>query len=455
MDPRDAQAPTQPKTQGNGTGTYRVEADGNGAAAPPERARPGWIRPALLVGGIVVVVLVLIYGVRFISYALSHESTDDASVQADTVVVTSKISERVNRVLVDTDQNVKRGQLLIALDDRDELTRVQQARAALNAQIAQSHAAVENVDLTRAQQTAQITQNTGGIAAAQAQIASASAQYANAERQVSVATSQYRAAQAVIPAAQAALQRANADFARTASLVRTGDEPQQQLDAARAAQAQAASDARQANDNASAAQQRVTAAQAQADAARAIINANQGQLQTAQGRLAEAATPYRVSTQEAQAQATTAQAGSLAAQLRQAQDQLSYTRIVSPIDGYVGEKDVEIGQTVSPGTTLLAIVPATGIYITANYKETQIGNMRPGQHVDISVDAYKGTHFVGHVEAVGPAAQNEFALIPAQNATGNFVKVTQRIPVRILVDNPPADKPLRPGMSVETSVLVK
>jgi membrane fusion protein (multidrug efflux system) len=398
------------------------------------------MRYAFIVGGAIVLILAIILGVRWITYALAHQTTDDAQVAADTVVVTSKISERVAAIYTDTNQPVHKGQLLIQLDDRDERTKVSQAQAALNAQAAQARAAEQNVALAQAQQSAQNTQGSGGIAAAQAQLANADSMYANALQQLSVA-------RAAVPAARASLDQANADLARTQALVRTGDEPRQQLDAARATQAGAAANYRQATD-------KVTAAEAQAAAAKAMISAQQGQLQTAQGKLAESDTPYRVTAQQAQAQATQAQVGSLRAQLKAAQDQLSYTRIVSPIDGYVGEKDVEIGQTVQPGTTLLNLVP-DHVYITANYKETQLGNMKPGQEVDISVDAYKGTKFKGHVEAIGPASQNEFALVPAQNATGNFVKVTQRVPVRIAVDNPPPDKPLRPGMSVETSVLTK
>jgi membrane fusion protein (multidrug efflux system) len=188
---------------------------------------------------------------------------------------------------------------------------------------------------------------------------------------------------------------------------------------------------------------------------RAAIAAQQGQLTTAQGHLAETDNPYRVSSAQAQAQAASAQAGSLAAQVKAAQDRLGYTVIRSPIDGYVGAKDVEVGTAVQPGQALMNLVPNTGIYITANYKETQLGKVRVGQPVDINVDAYKGTAFHGHVDAIAPASQNTFSLVPAQNATGNFVKVTQRIPVRILVDNPPPDKPLRVGMSVETSIKVK
>jgi len=175
-------------------------------------------------------------------------------------------------------------------------------------------------------------------------------------------------------------------------------------------------------------------------------------LTTAQGKLAESDAPSRVPASRAQARAAEANASTAAAQAETARDQLNYTVIRSPIDGYVGAKNIEVGATVAPGQSLLEIVPASGIYITANYKETQLGDIKTGADVDIDVDAYKGTKFHGRVESIGPASQNTFSLIPAQNATGNFVKVTQRLPIRVSIVDPPADKPLRVGMSVETSV---
>src|SRR5471030_353598 len=200
------------------------------------------------------------------------------------------------------------------------------------------------------------------------------------------------------------------------------------------------------------AQSRYTAALATANAAQSGIGAQEGQLTTAQGRLSESDTPFRVSTTRAQASAAQAQVSALDAQVRQAQDQVNNTVIRSPIDGIVGAKNVEIGTTVSPGQSLMNVVPATGAYITANYKETQLGNIKLHAPVDINIDAYKGKTFQGVVSAIAPASQNTFSLIPAQNATGNFVKVTQRLSVRITPTNVPADTPLRPGMSAETSV---
>ena len=283
-----------------------------------------------------------------------------------------------------------------------------------------------------------------------------------AKAAVAGAQAQLRVAQAQVPSANAALARANADYERYSSLAKTGDASQQQLDAQRATQAQALSQYRAALDQVTSAQTNVaqmqareTSAIASTTAAEAGIGAGEGQLETAQGRLVESAAPSRVPAIAAQANAAQAQVTSASAQAQTAKDQLNYTVIRSPIDGIVGAKNIEVGATVAPGQALLELVPQSNIYITANYKETQLTSMKVGQEVDVSVDAYKGTTFTGRVDSIGPASQNTFSLIPAQNATGNFVKVTQRLPVRIAIVNAPADKPLRVGMSVETSVKVK
>ena len=415
------------------------------AEAPPaepekKEGNPNIRRIAILVGAIVVILL-LIWGVRYFLYARTHQTTDDAKVDADAVAVTSKLSERVANILVDSDQQVRKGQLLVQLDDQDERSRLLQAQGAVAAQRAQAAAAQANVSLTQQTVSAQNQESQGGITQAQSGISNAQANVAQAQAGVVQA-------QAAVPAALQALNRANADLRRTQSLVSTGDLPRQQLDAARANAAAAQSQYQEALAN-------VNAAQARVEAAQSGIGAAQGQLSTAAGKLQESADPSRVAASQAQANAQYASVGSLQAQLQLAKDQLSYTRITSPIDGYVGAKNVEVGATVAPGITLMTIIPSTNVYITANFKETQVGDMHPGQPVDIKVDAYKGVDFHGHVIAINPASQNTYSLVPAQNASGNFIKVTQRIPVKIGIDNPPADKPLRPGMSVETSVQVK
>jgi membrane fusion protein (multidrug efflux system) len=468
-------ASTLPGTAAGGRSVAPGAGDGAGGAGGADvRSGPSPAVRAILIGvGIIALLVALVYGVKFIAYATTHETTDDASIDADVVQVTSKIAERVNHIYVDTNQSVKKGELIVSLDDANERDAYNQAAAAVSAQQAQARAAEENVALTRATQTAQNLQNKGSIAEAEANISSFSAQAQSAGQQIAAsqaavnsALAQLKAAQDGVPGAQQNLVKAAADLQRTQSLVSTGDESKAQLDAARATYEAARSQFSQAEADAAAAQAALDEAQQKLAAQRyatvgsqSLIGVQQGQLTTAQGHLAESSAPERVSAEEAQAQAALAQVGSLHAQLETAADNLSYTRIVSPINGYVGQKNVEIGQTVAPGESLVTLIPSTHVYITANYKETQIGRMKVGQPVDISVDAYKGVAFVGHVEDLSPASQNTFSLVPAQNATGNFVKVTQRLPVRILFDRVEngnlSDYALRPGMSVETSVKVK
>jgi membrane fusion protein (multidrug efflux system) len=457
------------------TSPVGVGGAGNGAAvAPPadlpaERERSSQIRRAVLIVAIAVAAIVaLVAGVRYISYATTHETTDDAKIDADQVQVTSKITERVDRVLVDTNQYVRKNQLLLLLDDRDERTRYENALAARNAYAQEARAADATVALTRDQQNAQNRQNAGAIDQARASVQSASEQARSAEQQVGVAGSgiagaaaQVRAAEAAVPGALQNLRKAQADLQRTSSLVSSGDVARQQLDAANAAEKAAQSANQQAVDNVSvaranlaAAQRKYAAQQATTGSAEALIAASEGALVTAEGKLAESSTPERVVAQQANADAVRAQVATANTQVRTARDNLSYTRIRSPIDGYVGQKAVDTGQTVSPSLALLTIVP-TNVYVTANYKETQTGRIHPGQPVDINVDAYKGVKFHGVVENISPASQNSFSLIPAQNASGNFVKVTQRVPVRIRFVDPDPKYPLRVGMSIETSVKVK
>ncbi|MBV9103601.1 MAG: HlyD family secretion protein [Candidatus Eremiobacteraeota bacterium] len=417
----------------------------------------------------IAVLAALIAAVRYFAYASSHETTDDAKIDANQIQVTSKITERVDRVLVDTNQYVHKGQLLIQLDDRDERARLENALATRNAYRAQENAAQANVALTRDEQAAQNQQSRGAIESAQAGVASAGEQAQAAQQQVGVASAgvadaeaQLRAAQSAVPGALQNLRKAQADLARTSSLVSTGDIARSQLDSARAAEKAASSNYAQteanvgaAQANVSSARQKLAAQASTASGASSSIGTSQGNVVTAQGKLAESASPNRVAAQQASAQAAGAQVATAQTSVNLAQNDLSYTQIRSPIDGYVGQKSVDIGQTVAPGTPLLTIVPVRDVYITANYKETQLGRIRVGQPVDINVDAYSGVKFHGYVDNISPASQNTFSLVPAQNASGNFVKVTQRLPVRIRFIEPDARYALRPGMSVETSIKVK
>jgi membrane fusion protein, multidrug efflux system len=386
------------------------------------------MRPVLYVIGALVLIAAIVWGVKFLSYATSHQTTDDARVDANTVAITSKINERVKQILVDTNDPVKQGQLLVVLDNETERASVDQARA--------------NLQLALENQQAGITQGSGGVTQAQANVANAQAQVPVAVAGVQAAQAQVQAARAALPGARQSMERAQADLQRTQSLVNSGDVPHQQLDAAKASYAQAESQYRAAEDNVNVAIANQAAAQQKIGAAQAGVGAAQGSVTAAQGKLSQAQAPAQIATQRAA--------------LAIAEQNLAYTRIYSPVDGYVGEKSVEVGQTVSPGLTLLTVIP-NDVFITANFKETQIGNMRAGQPVDIKVDAYKGVTFNGKVLSINPASQNTYALVPAQNSTGNFVKVTQRIPVKIVFDKDTDFKryPMRPGMSVTASVQVK
>lgn len=457
MDTRETKTvPRPPNGAGAPVADDEVEVDSGARGA--RRGPSGVARQILIVGGAIVALIILFYGVRFIAYATTHQSTDDAYVEADLVTVTSKISERVDAIYTDTNRHVNKGDLLIQLDDRDERTRYAQALAAYRAEQATAKAAQSNLALTQRQVGAQTVQGRGGVTAAEAGVANAQQQVGVAEDGVSQSRSQLSAAQAAVPAAREALAKADADNRRTASLVATGDLAQSDLDATRAAQKEAQAQYVQAEDNVRVAQSNLNSAIGRVAAAESQVGVELGQLTTAQGKLSENQLPQRVQVQFAQSNAARAQARSLAAQMRTARDQLSYTKIYAPISGYIGQKSVDLGQQVAPGTALLTIVPLNAVYITANFKETQMGNIRPGEQADVSVDAYPGVKFSGTVGAISPASQNTFALVPAQNATGNFVKVTQRIPVRIYVNSAskPLDQvPLRPGMSVVASVKVK
>src|SRR5579863_7126005 len=417
MDTREVdQQKTTARDAGNGAGRL-VPDEPEAARSRPRR------RVFIIAGSAIVVVLLLVFGIPWAVYAFSHEGTDDARVDADLVAVTSRIPEKISRILVDTNQPVRRGQLLIVLDNKDEIARLKQAQA--------------QYDLALANQRTTAEQGRGGVETAQSDVTAQVAQEPVAQAGVSQAQAQLMVANAQLPAAQQAYVKAAADYSRAQSLVSTGDVASQQLDAARAQAAQAAAQYRSARDQIGAAQAALSAAQEKVPAADAAASAAQGGVVTAQGRLAQASDPSQVEAAKAQ--------------LDLAKQNLGYTRIVSPIDGYVGEKAVEVGQTINAGLTLMTLIPHN-IYITANYKETQMGHMRVGQPVDVKVDAYKGVTFHGHVVSINPASQNSYALVPAQNATGNFVKVSQRIPVRISVDDQRNDLPLRPGMSVETYV---
>ena len=420
--------------------------------------------------GAVVLVIGLIFGIRYWLYARSHESTDDAFIDGHIIQVSPKASGYVKKIYVSDNQQVKAGDLIAELDARDYEVKVQQANAALDAGLAKENEAKTNVSLTRATSSATIQQARAAVRKSRTEVASSQAGAAGSQSRANqaaaaVTTAQANLAQmqAQVVAAQAEATRAAADVSRYQALYAKDEVSKQQLD-------QAVATANTARAELEAAHQRVAAAEARVNEARsaqsaATQTARQSQTQIggaeagvneALGRLAEANTaPQSVAVSEAQAATAGATAEQLRAQVAQAELELSYTKIYAPESGRVTRKSVEEGALVQVGQPLMAIVPGD-VWVTANFKESQIGRMAPGQSVEVSVDAYPDKTFKAHVDSIQAGTGARFSLIPPENATGNYVKVVQRVPVKIVFDESPDPKHmLAPGMSVVPEVKVK
>ena len=435
----------------------------------PPRKRPLYRRPAFLIAAVIVLLVAAAVGINYWLYARSHESTDDAFIDAHITPVSPKVSGYITKVYVKSNQQVKKGDLLVEVDPRDYQARLDQAKAALAAGEARLKEAQTGVELTRATSRASVQQASGtvqqarsGVAASRAQAAAERTRVTQAGAAVNAARANVQQAQAQVTAAQAEQDRAQADVARYQELYSKDEVSRQRLD-------QAIATARTAEAQTEAARQRAAAAQSQvreseaaqstaAETARRAevqIGGAQAQVQEAQGRLAAANTaPQQIASSQAQAQTASASLEQLRAAVAQAELELSYTKLYAPDDGRVTNKSVEEGALVQSGQTLMAIVPGE-VWVIANFKENQIGRMRPGQAVEITVDAYPGKVFKGHVDSIQAGTGARFSLLPPENATGNYVKVVQRVPVKIVFDEAPDPQHLlAPGMSAQPEVKV-
>jgi membrane fusion protein (multidrug efflux system) len=388
----------------------------------PKRSRRGII--------LVVLAVLAVAALGFWWHSTYFEDTDDAQVSGHLIQVSSRIQGTVAKVYVDENQIVRKGDPIADLDPRDFQVAVENARATL--QSAQAAAAAANVFVP-------ITDvNTG------ANLRSAGADLSGADASVRQAQGQLEAAHARVIQAQANNVKAQADLERYKPLVEKDVISKQQYDAAVAAAA----------SSAAAVQDAIATEQAGKDAVR-VAQERQASAHAAL-KYAETA-PQQVAVQSARAKQALAQVQAAQAQLDQAQLNLSYTKIVAPEDGIITRKSVEINQNVSTGQNLLTLVSLTDIWVTANFKETQLKQMRPGQTVEIAVDA-TGKKYTGKLTQVGGATGSVLSLFPPENATGNYVKVVQRVPVRIDFTDLKNEDPhhaLRPGLSVEPKVRVK
>jgi membrane fusion protein (multidrug efflux system) len=382
------------------------------------------LRMAAIIGAIVLVVA-LFFLWRYFS---SYESTDDAQIDGHLNSVSSRVSGHVAKLLVSDNQYVDGGTPLVEIDPSDYQVAVDRAKADYDAALAAARAAQVNVPITSI--------NSGS------QVSTAQADVENARAGISAARQQHAAAVAQIAQAQANNAKAQSDAARYKLLVDKQEISQQQYEQAIAA---------------------AQAGAANVDAARAAASAAQDQIKQAEARLAQAQSnaqaastgPQQLAVMRARAQAAEAQAEQAKAALDQANLNLSYTHLVAPVSGIVTNRTVEVGQNIQLGQDLMKVINLDDLWVTANFKETQLHKMVVNQPVTIRVDV-TGKDYKGHLQSLAGASGAITSLLPPENATGNFVKVVQRIPVKITFDTGETkDHVLRPGMSVEPKVWIR
>jgi membrane fusion protein (multidrug efflux system) len=407
---------------------------------PPKKglANPK-VRRLAIVGGVVVVAVVA----ALFLYYHNRESTDDAQVDGHITPIASKIYGRVAQVMVNDNQPVKAGQVLVKIDPRDYQASLDQSKAQLA--LAESDAQSAGVDVPRTREN-----TASGTSSADAQLAGAAADLETAQVTYEQArTSDLAYAQANIDKSSANALLAQADLARYKPLLDKGEISQQQYDAAKA-NADATASALKAD------QEKLAQAQRSVDIAKSqLVSAGARVDQAKAGVSAAHADVRQVSMRASDAQGKIAKVQEARAVLQAAELNLSYTDIVAPVDGVVTHKQVEPGQIVQQGQGLLVVVPLQDVWVTANFKETQLRKMRAGQKAEVHVDTY-GKTFPGHVDSIAGATGAVLSLLPPENATGNYVKVVQRIPVKIVLDPIPPDKAvLRPGMNVDATVVTE
>jgi membrane fusion protein (multidrug efflux system) len=426
--------PTPQASAGPDPTTYAPQA----TSAPfsfREWFRNPWVRGAFVAVLILAAVVWYVYSGRV--------ATDDAQVDCHITAMAPPVPGDVVQLLINDNTPVKEGDLLVQIDPRTYQAEVEQAKANLDFAEAQANSSEIQIGLTRET----TTNSTHG---ASAQKDSDAADYASSQAQLEQsATANLQVAEANVAAKRATNDRAQSDLARYTPLLGTDDVSKYQFDAVDASARVAKSDLAAAEQQLSAAQQAVVIARANAHSAQARVSRSQSQLLETKAR------EKQVPIAEATYKSALAAAERARAALQQAELNLAYTHITAPITGQVTQKSVDLGQYVSPGQLLFTIVPLDQVYVTANFKETQLANVKPGQKVRIHVDTYH-QEFEGVVDSIAGAAGSRQALLPPQNATGNFIKVVQRIPVKILVKpNKNPNLVLRPGMNVEATIYTR
>ncbi len=372
------------------------------------------VHPAATMALIVFLIVAAIAALILWRYYAVRESTDDAQVDAHIYSITARVSGTVTSVNFEENDQIKAAQLLVQLDPRDYQVALQRAQADLADAQANARAASTGVPITS-------TTSTSGISTARANVSAA-------QREVDTARAKVREAEAMH-------NRTAQDLKRFEQLVQKEEISRQQYDAAVAAE---------------------QSSQATLEATRSQVSMAESHVAQAQAALQSSLTaPQQIQVQQAKAGAANATVQTREAAVAQAKLNLSYATIKAPVNGVVSKRNVQVGQVIQAGQPVTSLVDLDDLWITANFKETQLKNMRVGQSAKIHVDAYD-RDISGHVDSIGGATGSRFSLLPPENATGNYVKVVQRVPVKLVLDQGQDNEHrLRPGMSVVVTVITK
>jgi membrane fusion protein, multidrug efflux system len=423
MEPTTQSPPAAPSDQPESRTKPLPSTERDFHTRPSRTASPGF-----RIAVIIAVIVLLVVGFFVYRYVTSYESTDDAQVDGHINSISTRISGHVVKLNVLDNQYVQAGTVLVEIDPADYQVALERAKADFEDAQAAASAAGVNVPITSVNTTSQVS-------AADADVASGRAG-------VAAATQQFTSAKAQRDQAEANNVKAQNDLVRYKQLVDKQEISEQQYDQAVAAAKAAAAAVESTAALASSAQSQVTQAQDKLLQA----EANWRNAQTG---------PRQVEVIRSRAASAQAQAQFKKADLDQAQLNLQYTKIIAPVSGVVSDRTVEVGQNIAPGQELMKIIPLEDVWITANYKETQLREMKVGQRVTVEVDA-NGRSYKGKVDSIAGASGARFSLLPPENATGNYVKVVQRVPVKIVLDpGENNDHYLRPGMSVDPKVWVR
>lgn len=397
------------------------------------------------------------YGGYLWHYSRTHVSTDDAYVASHIAPVSARITGTVSEVLVDDNKDVKAGDLLLRLDAKDYETALAQARAAVAAAAADLENARVNVPLTDETTRSLVQQAEAAVAGAQEASQVAGHDLEERQGQLRARQAAEAAAQATVRVAEADLERARLDRERMRELVQAKMVAQQDFDHAEASyrSAQASLDA--ARQRAGQARQEILQAEATVRSQTATVAQTRRRTDEAQAALANARSQrQQVRVRETQADVARGRLAQTQAALRQAELNLEYTVVRAPVGGRVTKKAVEVGQVVQAGQALLAIVDLDSVWVVANYKETALTHVKRGQRAEIRVDSYPDALFLGRVDSIQAGSGAVFSLLPPENATGNFVKVVQRVPVKLVFDSGAnARHLLVPGMSVVPTIEIR